>query len=189
METTSRRGVGGGRMAAEVRAHRQRRVRPSVVPSCSRCLPERSCRRPERSEGPASCLRRARFITIYRYGCVLACVSHNTLISMSTRTIETHLDLGRSIARRRIARGLSQKDLARLAGVGVTSLQRLEGGRGGQVATLVRVVTALGAESWLTSLAPAPTTTDGADAALRERRRVFAPRVRRPRGAAQADGA
>ena len=102
---------------------------------------------------------------------------------------EAQRELGRSIARLRISRGLAQKKLAILADVGVTSLQRLEAGRGGQVGTLVRVVGALGAESWLRLLAPPATPAGGGPALNRERRRVFAPRVRRSRGAGQADGA
>ena len=98
-------------------------------------------------------------------------------------------DLGRSIARLRITSDLSQKALATLATVGVTSLQRLESGQGGQVGTLVLVMVALGAGSWLQSLSPPPASADGGATPTRERRRVFAPRVRRPSGAAQADGA
>lgn len=94
--------------------------------------------------------------------------------------------LGRGIARLRIQRGVAQKELARKANVGVSSLQRIEAGRGGQLATLVRVVKALGAESWLDALAPRVTVSplDVVRGQVGERRRVYAPRAR----GAQADG-
>ena len=99
---------------------------------------------------------------------------------------ELQRSLGRSIARLRIQRGVSQRELAKMANVGVSSLQRIEAGRGGQLATLVRVVKALDAESWLGALAPRITVSplDVLRGQVGERRRVYAPRVR----GVQADG-
>lgn len=110
-----------------------------------------------------------------------------TSIAMAIDESGSQAIIGRSIARLRISRGISQRDLAARAQVGITSLQRLEAGRGGQVTTLIRVIAALGATSWLHALAPA--LPPGGDSPRRERRRVFAPRTRRPRGTEQADGA
>ena len=105
---------------------------------------------------------------------------------MYTHPDDLQVTLGRNLARLRIQRGVSQKELARRANIGVSSLQRVEAGRGGQIATLVRAVKALDADAWLDALAPRVTVSplDVVRGQVSERRRVYAPRVR----GAQADG-
>jgi transcriptional regulator with XRE-family HTH domain len=56
--------------------------------------------------------------------------------------------LGEQLSDLRLARNLGQSELAARAGVGRSAVQNLEAGRG-NLATLVRVVRALGREEWL----------------------------------------
>ena len=65
--------------------------------------------------------------------------------------------LGDGIRRSRLDRNLEQQKLAAQAGVSVRALQDLEAGKGSSVNTLLRVVGALGKESWVESLAPVAT--------------------------------
>lgn len=65
--------------------------------------------------------------------------------------------LGEGIRRSRLDRNLEQQKLAAQAGVSVRALQDLEAGKGSSVNTLLRVVGALGKESWVKSLAPVAT--------------------------------
>lgn len=65
---------------------------------------------------------------------------------------------------------LRQWDLAHLANISVSALQRLEAGQGSSLSTLIAVLRALDREAWLHELAPpAPVSPM---AALRERRRA-----------------
>src|SRR5581483_5182158 len=64
--------------------------------------------------------------------------------------------LGNNIRSLRIARSLTQADLARQANVSLGALQHLERGTGATVNTMVRVLRALDMEQWLDTLAPAP---------------------------------
>jgi len=52
-------------------------------------------------------------------------------------------ELGRRLARRRIAMQLSQADLARQAGVGKRTVERIEAGESAQATTLVRLLRVL----------------------------------------------
>jgi|GEM_PF-1152748 len=70
---------------------------------------------------------------------------------------ELEAALGASLKAMRLSRNISQKDLAERAGVGTTALKNLENGEGAKVATLVRVVRALGRESWLENAGPVAT--------------------------------
>ena len=71
------------------------------------------------------------------------------------RTTEEWLaELGTSLRQRRLRAELTQEDLARLAGLGLSSVKHLESGQGANLASLVKVVRALGAEDWLAALAP-----------------------------------
>ncbi|MGH9110035.1 MAG: helix-turn-helix domain-containing protein [Acidimicrobiales bacterium] len=72
------------------------------------------------------------------------------------RTEELEGTLGRSLRAVRIARRLTQAELADLANVSVGALKHLESGAGATTTTLVKVVRALGEERWLDRLAPAP---------------------------------
>lgn len=66
-------------------------------------------------------------------------------------------DLGERIKRYRLVKNLDQKTLAERAGVSVRALRNLEGGAGSTVHTLVRVMRALGRESWFDTIAPVAT--------------------------------
>jgi transcriptional regulator with XRE-family HTH domain len=94
--------------------------------------------------------------------------------------------LGRNVRTLRIARQLTQSEVARRANISLGAVQHLERGEGATISTLVKILRALGAESWLDTLAPAPPTFSPLDllaaskAADRTRRRG-PPRVPRRR--------
>jgi DNA-binding XRE family transcriptional regulator len=60
--------------------------------------------------------------------------------------LKPEFDLIRQLIDLRIKRGLSQRQLAKRAGMQQPSIARLEGGRGGSLLTLRRVADALGAD-------------------------------------------
>lgn len=64
--------------------------------------------------------------------------------------------LGEQVRRARHAEQLSQSDLASKANVNRNSISALERGEGSSLATLIRVVRALGRADWLEELAPDP---------------------------------
>lgn len=86
------------------------------------------------------------------------------------RVDEWEAAVGAQIRELRLRRDQRQRDLARYANVSVAALQRLEGGKGSTLATLVAVLRALDRETWLQQLAP-PVSVSPMEA-LRERRRV-----------------
>jgi transcriptional regulator with XRE-family HTH domain len=95
------------------------------------------------------------------------------------RTTQEWLEeIGRNIKARRIESGVTQEELARRAGLGLGALKHLESGAGANLTTLVKVVRALGAEEWLSSLAPPPEPTVSPMQLLRERRRAVPVRQR-----------
>jgi transcriptional regulator with XRE-family HTH domain len=95
------------------------------------------------------------------------------------RTTQEWLEeLGGNIRARRVIEGVTQEELARRAGLGLGALKHLESGAGANLTTLVKVVRALGAEEWLTALAPPPEPTVSPMQLLRERRRAAPVRQR-----------
>lgn len=66
-------------------------------------------------------------------------------------------DLGERLRRYRLVKNLDQKTVAERAGVSVRALRNLESGAGSTVHTLVRVLRALGRESWFDTVAPVAT--------------------------------
>jgi transcriptional regulator with XRE-family HTH domain len=77
---------------------------------------------------------------------------------MENKTIaELESLLGDDLKRLRLQRNIEQGALAKQAGVSVRALQRLENGEGSSLSTLLKVVRALGRESWLRSIAPVAT--------------------------------
>ncbi len=90
--------------------------------------------------------------------------------------------LGERMRALRIDRGLSQRELARVANVSVGAVQHLESGAGATVRTLMRALDALEAEGWLASL-EVPAAAFSPLAAAREERasRRAASRVPRVR--------
>lgn len=67
---------------------------------------------------------------------------------------ELEAALGEQLRNARLRKNLSQEDLAHVAGVALGSVRNMEKGRGATIATLVRVVNALGLHDWLSSLQP-----------------------------------
>jgi transcriptional regulator with XRE-family HTH domain len=93
--------------------------------------------------------------------------------------------LGRNVRALRIAKRLTQSEVARRANVSLGALQHLERAEGATVATLVKVLRALDAQGWLNTLAPAPPQFSPlavlADTKAQRARRRGAPRVPRRR--------
>jgi transcriptional regulator with XRE-family HTH domain len=73
---------------------------------------------------------------------------------MANHDEERAISLGESIRSLRIQRRFTQSELAEHANVSLGALKNLEKGRA-SIATLVRVIHALGHDAWLESLAPA----------------------------------
>ncbi len=65
-------------------------------------------------------------------------------------------ELGERLSRTRLNLDLSQAELAREAGIGKRTLERLEAGESAQTANLIRVLRALGLGDRLDSLVPEP---------------------------------
>lgn len=63
-------------------------------------------------------------------------------------------EIGRRLRQERLGRNVSQADLARQAGIGQATLQRLEDGSSGTLTTLIRVLRALDLEEGLERLIP-----------------------------------
>ena len=72
---------------------------------------------------------------------------------------ELQAALGSQIQELRIAKNLDQISTAEKAGISEKALRNLEGGRGSSVATLVRVLKALGSLDGLGLLAPKPSVS------------------------------
>ena len=98
-------------------------------------------------------------------------------MSMYNTSNELQSRLGESINRLRLKKGISQAEVAAKANVAVTSIIRLEAGKGGNLSTFIKVLKALDSESWLNTLAPLITVSP-MDIVNRvsERQRVYAPR-------------
>lgn len=90
-------------------------------------------------------------------------------------------ELGRRVAKNRLAADLTQADLARAAGVSKRTVERLEAGLGAQLVTLVRCLRALKLADDLDLLAPEalPNPLD----LLKHRRRTARSRARPDRKA------
>lgn len=93
-------------------------------------------------------------------------------------------ELGARLARQRLARNLTQADLAEQAGVGRATLQRLERGESVQALSLVKVLRALDLLAALDAVVPE--TADLPIAELERERRPRRVRARGPAGAPPA---
>lgn len=65
-------------------------------------------------------------------------------------------DLGRRLAQLRLASNVTQAEVAERAGLGARTVARLEGGEGGTLDSLVRVMQALGLQPHLEAMLPDP---------------------------------
>jgi len=97
---------------------------------------------------------------------------------MARTTDEWEARIGSQVREERLRRGIDQASLATAANVSTQSLSGLENGAGSRLATLIKVVRALGREAWLENLAPL--TEVSPLAMLRDRDRAT-PRRRAPR--------
>jgi len=70
---------------------------------------------------------------------------------------ELEAALGENLKQLRLSRNTDQRTLAEQAGVSTRALQSLENGEGSSLQTLVKVVRALGRESWFDTIAPVAT--------------------------------
>lgn len=69
-------------------------------------------------------------------------------------TTELEATLGDNLKRLRLSRNIEQRTLAEQAGVSTRALQNLENGQGSSLQTLLKVLRALGRESWIDTVAP-----------------------------------
>ena len=67
---------------------------------------------------------------------------------------ELEVMLGENIKTLRLQKNLDRQTLCNQAGISVSALRHLEGGKGATLKTLIRVVKVLDRESWLASIAP-----------------------------------
>jgi transcriptional regulator with XRE-family HTH domain len=68
---------------------------------------------------------------------------------------ELEIILGEHLKALRLLKNIDRKTLCIQAGVSENALRHLEGGKGATIKTLVRIIKALGRESWFHALAPA----------------------------------
>ncbi len=69
-------------------------------------------------------------------------------------TSEWELKLGQQVRKHRLLRNLSQIEVAERAGVALSALKNLEGGKGATLKTFIKVLKTLDRVRWLESLAP-----------------------------------
>ncbi len=99
-------------------------------------------------------------------------------------------ELGQRIARTRLERNLTQRELAEEAGVERKALQRVEAGESVRLVSLVRVLRALGLLGALDALVPEPAPSPIELLALqgRRRRRASGGRAQAKRSAGRSPG-
>lgn len=99
-------------------------------------------------------------------------------MSVNTRTdIAILAELGARLARRRLARNLTQDALALNAGVSKRTIERIEAGQSTQMTNLVRVLRSLGLLDNLEALVPTPLPSPIDQLRLRRRERKRASRT------------
>lgn len=68
-------------------------------------------------------------------------------------TTEWETAIGKAMSKMRRAQGKSQKDLAKIAGLSVSAIKKIEGGHGSTLRSLILIARALGRTDWLSSFA------------------------------------
>jgi transcriptional regulator with XRE-family HTH domain len=97
---------------------------------------------------------------------------------LSMTTSEWEKRLGVDVRRLRVARGLTQVDLAQRANVSISTIRYLEAGRGSSLATLIRVAKVLERSAWLASFAPVAPSVSPMELLRDQNRRAAAERSR-----------
>lgn len=105
---------------------------------------------------------------------------NNYGINPTTTTDVVLTELGRRLQRYRLQQNRTVRDVAAAAGIGVRTLDRAEAGDNPTLATVVRILRALGRLDALESFLPAPLVSPLELAAMsgRERQRAGTPRRR-----------
>jgi len=67
---------------------------------------------------------------------------------------EWEVELGAQVRAVRLRQNIDQQRLAEQAGVALNVVKRLEGGKGTTLASLIKILRALGRVEWLSTLAP-----------------------------------
>lgn len=93
---------------------------------------------------------------------------------------ELEVALGERLRAIRLARGMSQAEVARAANVSLGAVRHLELGTGATIRTLVRVARAIGESDWLEKLQP-PVPSFSPLAVLEQQRAAAHAQQRRPR--------
>jgi transcriptional regulator with XRE-family HTH domain len=106
----------------------------------------------------------------------------NYSLSPTATTREILTELGRRLQRYRLQQNRTVRDVAAAAGIGVRTLDRAEAGDNPTLATVVRILRALGRLDALESFLPVPLVSPLELAAMsgRERQRAGTPRRRAP---------
>ena len=94
---------------------------------------------------------------------------------------ELRLELGQAIRFRRIARGWSQEEAARRAGMGISTWKRMETHGPSLVENMINAAFALRCEDGLSQLFPAPAASNLDELLQRQAAKVPKPRKRAPR--------
>src|ERR1700691_1595872 len=97
-------------------------------------------------------------------------------LSLTTKEWENRL--GVDVRRLRVARGLTQVDLAQRANVSISTIRYLEAGRGSSLATLIRVAKVLERTTWLASFAPVEPSVSPMELLREQNRKAGAERSR-----------
>ncbi len=66
-------------------------------------------------------------------------------------TTEWEAVLGKDMSKMRRAQKLTQKDLAKITGLSVSAIKKIEGGNGSSMRSLILIARALGRTGWLSS--------------------------------------
>ena len=103
----------------------------------------------------------------------------NGVMRASTEDMESAI--GQQVRALRLAHNLSQENLAGQANVSLSSVRALERGEGSTLATFIKVLRALDALDWLTTLYPEPAVSP---MALLREEQAKQRRVRPTRGSA-----